>query len=593
MGYIRLFRSTETDFTHNEWILNEIVASKTKEVINDDYTTELEYPLEDTKGISSNLVVGGIISIPTIDSRSDQLFRIIDKETTSNTIILQMQVKLLADLKENRVRAMTITGLTRKQAIQKVLNAALEPHSYEVGNLDTNSNANVIVNIEEGNLLSALIGDENSILSEYGGEFIVNNNTIDIVDSRGSDNGVVIGYGKNLSSIKEKINNTDLATVLIPRSGDYRLPEYCIESANVKAYEKRYFKEVELNLNIWDGTDTKKDDQITLNQAYELMRSTCNKMFTIDKVDQMSFNYSIDFIQLSKTEEYKNYSILENVILGDIVTVKHKKLNLNLQGRVNEINYTVDSEGKTTIDTVEIGFSRKDITDIIKDTVKQINFVKDEILLSVNNSVDHVTAEFKIADNAIKQSVTDLDNKTSSALTLQSNKISAVVESNDGGMTWTLNKDAFIIACKGASNSNVTIDSTGLIVNNGKMQVKNSSNKTVFYVNTNGKCNAVGGFYVDDGSGECCRITIDGLKLTNSNGYTGTIKAHPDHTALLVSDDMYIGKDLRIDQDLTVTGYVEIGNYGYVDKDFTVGRTLFIGDKTLQEIIDARIRALK
>ncbi len=495
MASVRLYKNNEIDFTHNENVLTEIESCKVTEELNGDYTVELEYPLEDSKDISNSLVVGAIPSVPAIDSRNNQLFRIIAKDTDSFSTTIQGQAKFLADLKENRVKAMTLTGLTRKQAIQTVLNAALEPHIYTVGNLDINTNNNVIVNIPEGSLLSAIIGEENSILSEYGGEFIADNNTIDIIDSRGYDNGVVIEYGKNLSGIKESIDLTDLATVLIPKSGDYRLPEYYIESPNVNKYEKRYFKEVEFNLDIWDGTDEQGEDQITLKEAYTLMRETCNNMFNNDHVDQITFNYSVNMVELSKTEEYKSYAILETVNLGDTVTVKHKKLNLDLQGRVNKIEYRVNSEGETLLDTVEIGFKKKDITDIISDTVKSIQFAKNEIKLQVKNDIDKVNTE----------------------LSLQDGKISAVVESNDGGMTWQLSKNAFIVACTGASNSNVTIDSNGLTVNNNKIKLKNSSGDTVFFVNTKGVCNAVGGFIVEDDD-TTCEIDSTGILLTGPNG---------------------------------------------------------------------------
>ncbi|WP_347401395.1 phage tail spike protein [Clostridium beijerinckii] len=297
-----------------------------------------------------------------------------------------------------------------------ILNSALDSHNYKVGNLDTNTNTNVILEVKEGNLLSAIIGSENSVLSEYGGEFIVSNDTIDIVDQRGEDNGVVIEYGKNISSIKETIDLTDLATVLIPKSGDYRLPEYQIVSSNAGAYEKKYYRDVELNLNIWDGTNTKDEKQITIEEAYKIMRDTCNKMFNEDKVDQITFSYVIDFIELSKTEEYKNYKALESVNLGDTVYIKHKKLNLDLQGRVNKISYTVDSEESTTIDKVEIGFARKNITDIISDTVKQIQFAKQEIVLQVSNS----------------------EKKLNARLDIQEEKIDAVVEQDGTGMGWEL-----------------------------------------------------------------------------------------------------------------------------------------------------------
>lgn len=560
---IKLFRNNETNFNHNEFVLNEIISCKPTEAINDDYTAELEYPLEDSKGISSNLVVGGIVSIPAIDNRLDQLFRIINKETSLTTVTVQMQAKLLADLKENRVRAMTLTGLTRKQAIQAVLNAALDPHNYTVGSLDTNTNTNVIVNIPEGNLLSAIIGAENSILSAYGGEFIVNNNTIDIVDSRGSDNGVVIEYGKNLSSIKESINLTDLATVLIPKSGDYRLPEYSIESPLVGAYEKRYFKEVDLNLNIWDGTNTKGDDQVTIEEAYALMRTACSKMFTVDKVDQISFNYEVDFVQLSQTEEYKNYAILETVNLGDTVTIRHKVLNLDLQGRVNKISYSIDSEGNTTIDKVEIGFSRKEITDIINNTIKQIKFTKDQINLQITDTAKSITAAFTIADNAIKQSVTDTKNALQAEIDINSTKINAVVEQDNTGFGWELSKEAFKVACVGASGAYVIININGLEVDDGRFKLKKNGN-TVFYVNTSGRCTADGGFVVEDGDTECT-INADGVRLTNSNGYTGLLEAHPSRTGLFVPDDFYVGSKLGVTR------------YSYFDANLDVEKNLWVG----------------
>jgi len=542
MSNIRLFRSTETDFKHNEWVLNEIIYCKPSEAINDDYTTELEYPLEDSKDISSNLVIGSIVSVPTIDSRLDQLFRIIDKDTSSTTIIVQMQAKLLADLKENRIRAMTLTGLTRKQAIQKVLSAALDPHDYTVGNLDTNTNTNVIVNIQEGSLLSAIIGDENSILSEYGGEFIIDNDTIDIVDSRGSDNGVVIEYGKNLSSINEKINNVDLATVLIPKSGDYRLPEYSIESPLVNNYEKKYYKEVSLNLDIWDGDGEKGENQATEEEAYTIMRETCNKMFTDDKVDQMTFNYTVDFIELSKTEEYKNYAILETVNLGDTVTVRHKKLNLDLQGRVNKISYGVDIEGITTIDTVEVGFTKKQITDIIKDAAITAN--------SANEKVNSIT------------------------------------ETSEDGVTTKLSKTAFKVTCSKASGKNVTIDAEeGLTVNNGKILVKNSNGDIVFTVTTDGKCTAIGGFIVEDDDDECCYINKTGIQITNENGYTSKISVVSDNEAaiLLIPNTLWINKNLYVYGDITVEKDLT------VDGTFAVNGNFYVNGQSLESLIQNMI----
>lgn len=565
---VRLFNSRETDFSHNEYVLNEIISCKVTEELNGDYTLELEYPLDDSKGISNNLVVGAIISVPTIDSRENQLFRVIKKETNSNSITVQAQAKLMADLKVNAVRAATITGKTRKEAIQTILNSALDSHVYTAGSLDTNTNTDVILQVSEGNLLSDLIGSENSVLSEYGGEFIVSNNALDIVNKRGQDNGVVIEHGKNISSIKEDIDITDFATALIPKSGDYRIPEYLIVSPNAGAYDKLYCKEVDLNLNIWDGTNDKGEDQVTIEEAYALMRTACSKIFTVDKVDQITFNYEVDFVQLSQTEEYKNYAILETVNLGDTVTVRHKVLNLDLQGRVNKIAYRVDSEGNTTIDTVEIGFSKKEITDIIKDTVKQIKFAKDEISLEVKNT----------------------DRKLSARLDIQEEKIDAVVEQDGTGFGWSFPKSAFKVACVGASNAYVIIDADGLEVHDGKFRLYKDSH-LVFYVNTNGRCTADGGFVVDDGDATY-KLDRNGLTMTNENGYTSRIYVDQNKTTLVSDDDFQINNTLRVLDTSRFDKYAKFSENVDVDGDLYVDGTLTINGDSLEDIIDARIHEL-
>ncbi|ABR37097.1 phage tail spike protein [Clostridium beijerinckii] len=565
---VRLFNSRETDFSHNEYVLNEIISCKVTEELNGDYTLELEYPLDDSKGISNNLVLGAIISVPTIDSRENQLFRVIKKETNSNSITVQAQAKLMADLKVNAVRAATITGKTRKEAIQTILNSALDSHVYTAGSLDTNTNTDVILQVSEGNLLSDLIGSENSVLSEYGGEFIVSNNALDIVNKRGQDNGVVIEHGKNISSIKEDIDITDFATALIPKSGDYRLPEYLIVSPNAGAYDKLYCKEVDLNLNIWDGTNDKGDDQVTIEEAYALMRQACSKMFTVDKVDQITFNYEVDFVQLSQTEEYKNYAILETVNIGDTVTVRHKVLNLDLQGRVNKIAYKVDSEGNTTIDTVEIGFTKKDITDIISDTVKQIKFTKQEIVLQVSNS----------------------EKKINARIDLQEEKIDAVVEQDGTGFGWELSKSAFKVACVGASNAYVIIDANGLEVHDGKFRLYKDSH-LVFYVNTNGRCTADGGFVVDDGDATY-KLDRNGLTMTNENGYTSRIYVADNATEIVADDDFTITNTLRVKDTSRFDRYAKFLENVDVDGDLYVDGTLTINGDSLEDIIDARIHEL-
>lgn len=581
---IRLWESTEKNFKGNQWILNECTKCEITEVINGEFALDLEYPLQDTKGISKYIVRGNLITCPMKDNRPEQQFRIRKVEKTSSKVVVYAEAKLISDLRANRVRKMTIAGKTRKQAIQYILDNTLEKNNFTVGNLDNNVNSNVIVNIEEGSALEALMGKENSILSEYGGEFIINNNTIDIVDSRGSNNGFTIAYGKNISSIKETIDDTDLVTVLIPKVGDLRLPEYYVESPKVNNYEKKYFKEVELKLKIWDGKGQKASNEVTETEAYKIIRETCSKMFAEEKLDQINFNYCVDLVTLGKTEEYKEYAILETTNLGDLIEIKHKLLNLDLAGRINKTIYNALSDKYSKL---EIGFVKQDITDIINTTVKQIEFAKQEVTLRVENMQNNLSTQIKLTEDTlrteasnskkelqtsinqtasqIRQEALDTKKNLESSITQTASKINAVVQSGNAQGSWELNKDAFKVAFSGASDGYTQINGDGITINDGKFRIRHDGD-TVFNVSKRGYARAVRGFEVS-GNGEdtYCLIDNTGLEISNENGYTGRIEAHSKKTALFIPDDLYIGSNLRVSM------------YSTFDKNLDVDKDLWVG----------------
>lgn len=505
---IRLWNSTETNFKGNLWVLNETTSANVTEITNGEFSLDLEYPLKDSKDLSKYFLRGNLITCPVIDDRPEQQFRIRKVDKTSNGVIIYAQAKLIADLSNNYIRPITLTGLTRKQAIQAVLNATLEPHSFIVGNLDTNTTNNVIVNIPEGTVLNALIGTENSILSEYGGEFIINNDTFDIVDSRGANRKFKISYGKNIASIKESIDDTDLATVLIPKSGDYRLPEYYIESPKVANYEKRYFKDVEFNLDIWDGEGEKGKDQITLAEAYALIRTTCNNMFLKDKIDQVAFNYAIDLISLRKTEEYKDYNIVEKVYIGDTVTVKHKLLNLDLEGKVNKTIYNVLLDKYSS---VEIGFTKQDITDIINTAIKNIKFTEQNILLKVSNLDNTLTGKLEITATEIRSEVADTKKELNSTITQTATDIRTEVNDTKNGLQTSINQTASAINLRVDNLDKSTSVSISALEDSIENSVSKDNFSTLIKQNASSVVTAIHG-ETDN------KVTIDSAGLTITDG---------------------------------------------------------------------------
>ncbi|MCS4463331.1 hypothetical protein JTT01_00055 [Clostridium botulinum] len=83
----------------------------------------------------------------------------------------------------------------------------------------------------------------------------------------------------------------------------------------------------------------------------------------------------MEFEELGKTEEYKQYKNLEKINLGDTVTIRHEELGLDLKGRM--IAYDYDCLLKKYI-KIEMGMRKKDLTLQIKQTIADIEFTKEK-----------------------------------------------------------------------------------------------------------------------------------------------------------------------------------------------------------------------
>lgn len=509
---IKLFRKDETDFNHNEWILSDTIKCTPIEDVNSTFELDFEYPVQDRKGLSKHLVTGNIIKCPVGDSREDQLFRI--RKTSGDKVKkIFAQALLIADLSANRIKSMIITGKTRKEAIQMVLNASLDPHKFVVGNKDTNTNRNVVVEVNEGSVLNALVGSENSILSAYGGEFIIDNFTFDIVDSRGTDRSFDIRYGKNIKGITPTEDDTDLATVIIPRVGDLRLPEYIVQSPNVNKYEKRYFKELDLQgLKVWNGEGEKKDDEITEEEAYIKMRESANLLFTKNHVDLISFTYELDLAILGKTEEYKSklYYLMEDVFLGDTVGVKHEVLDIDLFGKVTKTVYNVLLN---KYDSVTVGFRKQNITDIINNTMRTIKFTEQSILLKVE----------------------DLSNKTSASIEILKNQIAERVTEDEMWSLIQLNPDKILLAVNDEKNgTDVIINTQGLEVHRGKFRIYNADGEKIFAINQSGRVLIYEMLEIANDNGDLVDVTGGGITFWNNDEFLARIDCISDMDGMLV-----------------------------------------------------------
>lgn len=365
---ITIYESNTTDFNNNGiTVLTDCISCNIIEELNGQYELELEYPL-DERGKWQYLLEDNIIKA------DGQLFRIYNKTKSLDSIKVNAR-HIFYDLLDNFVESVSLYNTTGANALYAVLNNTQYAHNFtsvsDVSNLYTTS-------YTYQNPIEMIMGNE-GLINTWGGELERDNFTIKYKANRGQDRGILISYGKNIIGIEETLDIDNVCTRLLPIGKDgLTLTEKYIDSQYINNYPHPKIRLVEF---------TEAETEIAL-------RVMAQHYMLIDHVDIPISNYKVDFVELSKTEEYKNYAILETVYLGDTVTIKHSKLNINLKAKVIK---TVKNVITNRIENIELGSFKVNLATSINNSIQN---VKQEIVTAKSNlqtAIDNATTQINSA----------------------------------------------------------------------------------------------------------------------------------------------------------------------------------------------------
>ena len=438
MNMITLYESNETDFTHNGiCILKNCISAKATESLSSSFTLDLEYPIDELE--SNELIRGRLIKCKLKDNRLPQLFRIRTVTKDEEQVSVSAQHIAIADLGANWIAALTLIGKTRTQAGQAILAAAGEIHGFRFIGTDNGSKSQIMSPTRISPLKAIVSSEEDCLLATYGGELRFNNLDIECYDKIGSDNGVLIAYGKNITGIEEIIDDTELVTSVVPVGGDdLLLPEYCINSQYINNYEKIYFQKVEFS-DIKVVESDKPSEVVTREQAIVRLRDAANLLFTDQKADLVSCSYTINFEELSHFDYYKDYSQLESVNMGDTVTIKHSKLNINLVARVREIVYDILED---KLEEITVGSEQKSLTTIINETNRNIQFATNKVLLEVSNLDKTLSSKIEMTETGILETVANVKDGLETTINTTAAGIETKITNTKDGLTNLINTTA-------------------------------------------------------------------------------------------------------------------------------------------------------
>ena len=350
---LKIFSKETTSFFNNgigvltDYISDPIIT----EVLNGEYTLELEYLK--TGKYADYLVQENIIKA------NGQLFRISSIDKNLKTI--KVLAKHIAfDLSKNFLIDVAPTDKTGQAALEWILERTEGTHNFTAySDIATVESARYV----RKNVMEAIASADNSILKVWGGELEFDNYNIKLLQQRGLNRGLSIRYGKNLTGVEYKLDFSSVATKIMPQgNNELLLPEQFIESPLISSYAFPIFKKVELDIGV--------DEETTEEQAYELMRAAVQKLFD-SGLDKPAISVKVDFLELSKVEEYSNYSNLEAAYLGDTIKFIIPDLNLNFETRIVKTEYNCV---KQRFEKLELGSI---VPDFINQNSKQISELKE------------------------------------------------------------------------------------------------------------------------------------------------------------------------------------------------------------------------
>ena len=285
-----------------------------EEELNGAYELELKHPY-DEGGKWKRIERGRILYAST--PRGMQPFRIYYVKPSMKEISVNAR-HIFYDLLDNQCKPISHSG-TATAALAALQAAFAYPMPFS---FDTDISLTGKMNTGRMNPVQALLSDDEeatSFVKGYGGELLRDGFRVSLKAALGQDRGVAIRYGKNLvglevtedeSEVKTRIvcyGKNGSATLDSPHLGDYIYPKiYTLEDEN------KTLSEVQ-------------------EEAQALLDGGC---------DIPSINIKVDFVALEKTVEYREYAVLEEVFLGDMVTVINTRMGFRKQAKV--ISYEWD-----------------------------------------------------------------------------------------------------------------------------------------------------------------------------------------------------------------------------------------------------------
>ena len=395
-----LFEGTETSFLSNGLGRIDAISCLVTEERNGQYDLEMEVSIEDEH--YSDIVEGRIILARHDETTDKQPFEIyyISRPLNGRVTVLAHHISYRTH--KIVVEPFTASGITT--ALTMLKNKSVKAHPFQLWT--DKSATGTMTLIQPKSLRSLLAGEEGSVLDVYGtGEYEWDKFTIKLHAHRGSNTGVVLRYGKDITELKKTTDTSSMWSGVVPfwygteseydssASGDetlVMLPEKYIMASNAGDFD--YDMIVPLDMSGYFDDPPTESELRTAAQNY-----VNNNLCT-----EIPASIEVSFINLASLEEYQNVAALQRLKLCDTITVVYEKLGVSNEAKIVQTVFDVLKEKYVSMTVGDITTSLSStMTDSLRDSLE-------ELKKATNRTIKNTKSSLEQEMQAVIQEQTDL-----------------------------------------------------------------------------------------------------------------------------------------------------------------------------------------
>lgn len=322
-----LFENTATEYNNNGLgALVDVGYCTVTEERNGVYELKLQYP--SNGHLYNELFVDRQILAKPNDTSAPQAFRIYKISKPMNGVVTVSAEHISYHLSSIIVSPFSANNAA--EALAKIKENSMSDNPFEFWT-DKTEGANMSTALPMS--ARALLGGvEGSVIDTYTGEYEFDNYTVKLHQNRGSDNGVVIAYAKNLTGVKfeERLDNvvTGAIAVWIAKDENDNVINAVYGDLQTVETELSYSRNVVVDCSLDFETEPTK----------EKLNSKARQYIKENK-SAPYFSVAVEFVNLGDTEEYKQFKQFEKISLCDTVTVKHPMFGIDVKAKVIKTVY--------------------------------------------------------------------------------------------------------------------------------------------------------------------------------------------------------------------------------------------------------------